>query len=126
GAEGGLQDTGSCAADAQSVGKANVQSVAGGVLLHGDEAGHALAGLVLRAHRVAGALGGDHDDVDILGGLDAAEVDVEAVGKGQGLALGEVGLDALFIQGRLLFVVDKNHDDVGGFGGLGGGHDGET
>ena len=75
---------------------------------------------------MSGALGGDHDDVYILGGLDAAKVDVEAVGEGQGLAGGQVGSDALLIQGGLLLVVDQDHDHVGSLGGLGGGHDGHA
>ena len=43
------------------------------------------------------------------------------VGEGQGLALGEVGLDALLVELGLLLVVDEDHDDVGGLGGLGAG-----
>ena len=73
-----------------------------------------------------GPLGGDHDDVDVLGGLDAAEVDVEAVGEGQGLALGQVGLDGLLVELGLLLIVDEDHDDVGVLGRVGGGHDGEA
>ena len=49
-------------------------------------------------------------------------MDVEAVGEGQGLALGQIRLDALFVEGGLLFVVDEDHDEVGGLGGLGAGH----
>ena len=48
------------------------------------------------------------------------------MGKGQGLALGQVGLDALLIQGSLLLVVNQDHDNVGGFGGVSGGHDGQA
>ena len=62
---------------------------------------------------MTGALGRDHNDVDVLGGLDAAKVDIEAVGKRKGLALGEVGLDGLLIERRLLFIIDKDHNDVG-------------
>ena len=72
---------------------------------------------------MAGALGGNHDHVDVLGRLDAAVVDVEAVSKGQGFALGQVGLDALLVQGSLLFVVDQDHDHVGNLGGLVAVHD---
>ena len=48
------------------------------------------------------------------------------MGKGQGLALGEVGLDGLLVELGLLLVVDEDHDDIGGLGGGGGGHDGEA
>ena len=126
GAEVSLQDACPGTADAQSVGKTDVQSVAGGVLLHGNQAGNTLASLILAAHGVTGTLGGNHDDVDILGRLDAAKVDVEAVGKRQGLAGGQVGFDAVFVQGSLLLVVDEDHDNVGSLGRLGGGHDGHA
>ena len=42
------------------------------------------------AHQMAGALGRDEEDVHILGRLNLAEVDVEAVGEQQGLALGQM------------------------------------
>jgi hypothetical protein len=49
-----------------------------------DQAGHAAALAVFAAHGVAGALGGDHDHVDVgARDFDQAEVDVEAVGEGQ-------------------------------------------
>ena len=59
-------------------------------------------------------------------GLDAAEVDVEAVCKGQSLAGSQVGLDALLVQGGLLLIVNEDHDDIGSLGGLRGGHDGHA
>jgi hypothetical protein len=57
----------------------DVAGLAAGVLLDGDEAGDAAALDEFAADEVAGALGGDHDDVDVLRGLDVLEVDVEAV-----------------------------------------------
>ena len=75
---------------------------------------------------MAGALGGNHNDVDILGRHNAAVVDVEAVGEGQGLALGQIRCNALLVQLGLLLIIDQNHDDVGVLGGVGGGHDLET
>ena len=122
GAEVGLQHACASAADAQRISQTQIPGIAGGVLLNSDEAGNALAGLILAADSVAGALGGDHDDVDILGGLDAAEMDIEAVGEGQGLALGQVGFDGFLIQLGLLFIVDEDHDDIGHLGGIGSGH----
>ena len=126
GAEVSLQHAGTGTADAQRVSQADVPGIAGGILLHGNQAGYTLACQVLAAHGVAGALGGDHDDVHVLGGLDAAEVDVEAVGEGQSLAGSQVGLDALLVQGGLLLVVNQDHDDIGGLGGFRGGHDGHA
>ena len=89
--EGGLQDTGTAGADGGGIGQSHILGLAGEVLLHADQAGHALALQVLAADGVAGALGGDHDDVHVGGRHDGLEVDVEAVGEGQGLALGHVG-----------------------------------
>ena len=71
---------------------------------------------------MAGALGRDEEDVHILGRLDLAEVDVEAVGEQQGLALGQMGLDVVFIDRRLHFVGQQNHDQIGLLGRFGGGH----
>ena len=111
------------AADAQGIGKAQVPGVAGGILLHGDETGNALTGLVFAADSMTGAFRCNHDDIDIFWRFDASEMDVEAVGKGQGLAFGQVGFDGFFIQCGLLFVVDEDHDDVGSLGCLGTRHD---
>ena len=71
---------------------------------------------------MAGALGGDHGDVDVLAGLDQLVVDREAVDEEDGLAtLAEVRSDVLFPDGSLLHVGDAHEHDVGatdGFGGL--------
>ena len=53
-------------------------------------------------------------------GLDVAVVDVEAVGKAQGVAGLQVGLHKLFVDGGLRLVGGEDHDDVGLLGG--GGH----
>ena len=121
--EGGLHDARPGAADAGDVGQGNVIGLAGGVLLHGDQAGHALARHILAADGVAGALGGRHEHVHIRGGLDLLEADVEAVGEGDGLAGGEVGGDVLLVHIRLGLVVDEDHDDIRQLGGLGHGID---
>ena len=122
-AECGLQNAGACAADAQGIGQADIQCVTGGILLNSNQAGNALAGLILAADGVAGAFGSDHNHVDELRGLDAAEVNIEAVCKSKRLALGQVGLNAFLVQLGLLFIVDQNHDHVAGLGSIGGRHD---
>ena len=53
-------------------------------------------------------------------------MDVEAVGEHERLAGGEVGGNALLVEGSLLLVVDEDHDDVGSLGSLGARHDLET
>ena len=78
------------AADARDVGQGELIGVAGGVLLHRHEAGHALAVDVGGTDGVAGALGAAMN-TSTPAGDDLLIADVEAVGEGQGLALGQVG-----------------------------------
>ena len=86
-AEVGLDDAGPAATDGGAIGQADFHRLAGGVVVDRDQAGHAAALDVFAAHGVAGTLGGHHDDVDAGFGLDQAEVDVQAVGKGDGRAV---------------------------------------
>ena len=67
---------------------------------------------------MAGALGSDHDDVNILGSGDGLEVDVEAVCESQSLALGHVGSDLLVVDVSAQLIGDQHHDDVAGLGSL--------
>src|SRR5262249_15688892 len=69
-----------------SIGKSQIASLAGLVLVDGDQRGHATTALVFRTHSVARALGGDHDHVEVSAGNDLVVVDIEAVGKSQGRA----------------------------------------
>lgn len=84
----------------------------------GDEAGHAFALDILAADGMARTLRRDHEHVDVRGRHDLAEMDVEAMGEGQGLAGGQVGLDVLLVHIGLALVVDEDHDDVGRLGGV--------
>ena len=118
--EGRLDDAGASAAQAPSVGKGDIPGVTGGVLVHAGQVGHTGALGVLTTNDVAGALGGDHDDVDVLGSLDVAKVDVETVSEAQGVARLQVGLHELLVDGGLGLVGGEDHDDVGFLGG--GGH----
>ena len=122
GAEGGFKNACAGAADTQSISQSDFKRIACGVLLNSNKARNTLACLILTAHGVTGTFGRNHNDVDILRGLDAAEMNVESVSKSQSLALCEVRLDALLIELCLLFIVDKNHDKIGVGGSFGGGH----
>ena len=119
---GSFQDAGTGAADAGDVSQSDIIGLAGGVLLHSDQAGHTLARHILRADGVAGTLGSGHEDVHIGGGHDLLVADVEAVGEGDGLALSQVRRDVLLVHICLSLVIDEDHDDVGGLGGLGHGY----
>ena len=83
-AERGFNDAGLAAAVGAGIGESKVMSLAGNVLLDGDQLGNAGALDVGGANPVAGGLRSDHDDAKVGTGLNLAEVDVEAVGKRQG------------------------------------------
>ena len=98
---------------ALGVGQGELLGLAGGVLVDGDQRRDAAAVLEGAPHQVAGALGGDHPHVDALGRGDLAEVDVEPVGEGDGVAVAQVGLDGLLVDPGLLGVGQQHHDHVG-------------
>ena len=121
-AEGGLDDTGAGAADALGVSQGHFLGLAGSVLVHSDQIRHAGAFSEGAADEVAGALGGDHDDVHVFGRNDLLEMNVEAMGKGEGLAGGHGRGDVLLVDVGLHFVGKKNHDDVSLLGSFGDTH----
>ena len=82
-----------------------------------DQARHAASLEIFRAHRVAGALGGDHQHVEIGARLDEIEVHVEAVREQQRRALLHVGREFVAVDVRLQFVGREHHHDIGPFGG---------
>src|SRR5690606_21883036 len=111
--EGGLDDTGASTADAGGVGQRQRLGVAGGVLLGGDQARHALAVHELPADQVPRPLRRHHRDVDVGRRLDEAVADVEAVAEEQGVALLQVRRDLLGVDLPLLGVGRQDHDQVG-------------
>ena len=117
--EGRLDDRGAAAADPGGVGEDEVVGIAGRVLVDGHQAGDAVAFLVLAADQVAGALGGDHADVDAGRRQDLLEVDREAVGEEQQVAggdpVGDLGLPDL----GLFLVGQEDHHDVAAAGRFG-------
>ena len=68
---------------------------------------------------MTGTLGGDHDHASSARRLDETEVNGEPMSKEKGLALGQVGLDLVFVDLGLLHVGHPDHDDVGLASGLG-------
>ena len=70
---------------------------------------------------MTGALGRYHEDVDVGGGLDEFEMDVEAVAEGQVLALAEMRRNLGLVNLGAHLVGHQYHDYVGllcGFGGV--------
>ncbi len=118
--EVGLEHTAAGAADAFGPSERNFFGVARSVIVDGDESGDAFAFEVLAADQVAGAFGGDHDDVHVCGSRDGLEVNGEAVGEKEGLSWGEVRGDIGLIHFGDDGVRDSDHDDVGFFDGFGG------
>ena len=106
-------------AHAPAVRKSDVPRVAGGVLRHAGQVGHARAFRVLAAHDVAGALRRAHDHVHVLGRNNVAVVDVEAVREGQRVARLQVRLYVLLVHpAPAVRRATEDHDEVGLFGGL--------
>jgi hypothetical protein len=95
------------------IAEAQVERVAGGVLLHRDQARHAAAALVFAAHRMPRALRRDHQHVDGGLRLDQLEVNAEAVGEEQRGAVADVRRDLLLVDAPLQFVRGQDHDRVG-------------
>jgi hypothetical protein len=88
------------------------------VLTHSYQGRDPEASLVLAAQLGPWALGGHHDDVDVLRWLYLLEVDVEPVGELDGLP-GAHGEGDLLVVDRLLHHVrDEHQDDVRGLRGL--------
>ena len=85
------------AAQAERVGQCLFQGFSGRILMDGYEGRDALTFCKYFAHAVAGGFGRDHGHVHILRSLDLLEMDVEAVGEHQRLALGEVRRDVCLI-----------------------------
>ena len=65
---------------------------------------------------MAGALGCDHDDIDIGARLDQAKVDVEAMRKGEGRTGLQIGVQVFGIDGGLMLIGRQDHQDVGPLG----------
>ena len=122
-AEIGFDDAAATAADAAGVGQGDVMRVAGRILMDRDQAGDAAALHIFAADGVAGAFGCDHDHVHILARLDQAEMDVEAMGKGQRRARAQIGVDVVGINGGLMLVGGQDHEHVGPSGGFRVRHD---
>ncbi|MPM74130.1 hypothetical protein SDC9_121115 [bioreactor metagenome] len=85
-AERGFEDARARGADACGIRQSGFLRPATCVLLDGDEAGNARAALVFAADGVTGAFRRDHDHVHIRRRHDLAEMDVEAVRKGERVA----------------------------------------
>src|SRR5215831_7788207 len=89
--EGGLDHSTACAADAVRVGEGARVCLTRSVLRDREQTRHPATFLVLATHQVPGTLRGNQDHIEILGGFDLTEVDVEAVGEQQYCA----GLESL-------------------------------
>ena len=77
----GFNNARATAADARGISQRDIMCTAACVLMDSNQARNAAAALILAAHCVSGALGRDHDDVDIFRRFDQTEVNVEAVSE---------------------------------------------
>ena len=124
--EGGFDDAGAAAADGGGIRQAKVMRIARSVLRNGNEARHAAAALIFRTHGMAGALGGNHQHVNVLARLDQVEMHIQAVGKQQGRAGLHVGGKFSIVNVGLQFVRGQHHDDIRPFRRFRNFHNGQT
>ena len=87
--------------------------------MDGEERWHAAPGPIDGPQQVAGALGGDHPDVDDAGWVDPSEMDVETMGEHQQVAGPQVRCDLVVVDALLGRVRDEDHDDVRGLDRIG-------
>ena len=121
--EGGLDGAGAQGTAGLGIGQGQIPGVAARILLDGHDHRHATAGRVLAADDVARALRGDHEDRVVLGRLDVAVVDVEAVRERDGGTRLEVRLNLVGPHLALGLIRGQDHDHVGLGGGIGHGLD---
>jgi hypothetical protein len=99
-------------ADAGGVGRGKFGRMAGGVLVHGIETGHATSDLVLAADERTRTLRRNQHHVDVLARLNLAEVHVEAMREQQRRAGFDVWLDSVLVDTRLGHVRREHGDQV--------------
>ena len=90
--------------------------------MDGQQARHAGAALIFRAHGMAGTFRRDHHHVEIRPRLDQVEMHVEAVREHQRRALLHVGVQVIVVNVGLKLVRREHHHHVGPFCGVGDFH----
>ena len=110
--EGRAQHAGSRRANALCVGERVVERVAGRVLMHRHERGHASTLREHFAHAMSGRLRRDHRHVDAGRRDDLSEPHVESVREHQRLARAEVLAHVIAVYRRLRGVRDEQHDEL--------------
>jgi hypothetical protein len=78
-----------------------------------NQAGNAAALHIFTTHRVARALGRDHDDVDIRWRFNQAEMNVEAMRKGKRRTRLHIALQIIVPNCSLMLIGGEDHDDIG-------------
>src|SRR5262245_37756535 len=111
--ERSLERRGTRAADTLRPRQGHLLGVPARILMDRDQARHAAALLVLAPHEMPGPLRRHHEHVDVRGGHDLLEVDVEPVAERQVLPLRQPRRDLVLVDLRALLVGDEHHDDVG-------------
>jgi hypothetical protein len=81
-------------------------------LVDGEEGGKSTPFEKFSSHAVALALGRDEDDVDTCRRLDEVVMDIETVGKEDGLTSAQMGGNAFFVNRRHISVGEIEHEDV--------------
>src|SRR5579875_227542 len=119
--KGRLDNAGARSSDRFRIGQGDIFGVSGRVLVNSDKTWHPFALGKYAPNQMPRPLWCHHKHIYIGRRHDLPKVDVEPMPEGDGVAGLEMRLDCLLIEGRLILVVDQDHDDVGLFGGLGNG-----
>jgi len=101
-------------------------SVAGRVLVDGDQAGRSAAFNEDFANAMAGSLGRGHAHVNVLGGDDGLVVNIETVREHEHLAGTQVGTDLFGVQLGLGLIGNQDHDHIAPLGNISDGADFKT
>ncbi len=102
-----------------------MQGIATRVLMHGHQAGHAVALFILTPHQATGPLGCDQHAVEIVAGLDLLEMNGKAVSEQQRRAIVNV-VDYALVQALLDHIRSQKRDDRGTTNGFARTLDGQT
>ena len=107
-----FQNTGSCSADSESIGKRHIKSFSCGILLNSYQTRNTLAGLILASYRMTRSFWSDHRNVYILRRHNTSIMDIESMSKHQHIAFLKIRLNIVFVKSSLLLIVDEDHNNI--------------
>ena len=107
-----LQNTGSCTTNCQSVSKCFFLSLAGSILMYGNQTWNSFACLILTSYRMTRSLWSNHRNIDICRWNNLIKVNVETMSKHQHVTCFKIRLNRLLIKSGLLLIINENHNNI--------------